>query len=374
MITLDRLPDINFAEKDSKMIETELINYFESIVNRTLYPADPMRLFLLSFVKYISLQRNNIDFSAKQNLLKYSTDGYIENIGALMGVTRLEPTNAITTLKFTLSNKQESVITIPKGTRATSSDGKVYFETLEDISIKSGDLSIETKAQCTVKGTTGNKYYPNQINKLVDPFGYLCEVYNTTISSGGSDIESLENFRERIRTSSEGFSSAGPSGAYTFWTKSSNQLIADVSVVSPNPGEVEIVPLLKEGEIPTQDILDVVYNTCNDKTKRPLTDKVIVRAPERLNYNIDLVYYINRSNISIGLSIQENVNKAVREYVLWQKAKLGRDLNPSELTRKLVNAGAKRIEIKSPVFKELDYFQIATVDKVNIIYGGVEND
>lgn len=374
MNTLDNLPNINFAQKDSKLIETELINYFEQNLNRTLYPADPMRLLLLCFVKYISLQRDNIDFSAKQNLLKYSTDGFIENIGALVGVNRLKSTYAVTTLKFCLSMEQQNTVIIPKGTRATTEDGNLYFATLEDVEIKAGKLEIETKAQCTTIGAIGNNYYPNQINRLVDRFGYLCNVCNTTLSAGGTDLEELENFRERIRIAPESFSTAGPDGAYIYWTKTASQLISDVSVVSPNPGDVEIIPLLENGELPTQDILDKVYETCNDRTRRPLTDRVIVRKPEITEYDINLKYYINRSNASIGLSIQDNINKAVSEYILWQKSKLGRDLNPSELTRQLVNAGAKRVEIISPKFTKLRYFQVAISKTITITYGGIEDD
>lgn len=373
MSILDNLPKIDFVEKDTATIEKEIITYFEKAIGRKLYDGDPMRLFLLAFVKYISLQRSLIDFSAKQNLLSYSTDNYIEHIAALVGVTRLEPISAETTLKFILSEAQNSTITIPKGTRATS-DSRIYFSTLEDVEIAIGELDTEVVAECTVKGEIGNGFYVGQINKLVDSFGYLTTVENITQSAGGADLESLESFRQRIRVAPESFSTAGPDGAYEFWTKTANQLISDVSVTSPNPGEVEIIPLLQNGEMPTRDILNNILKICNDKTKRPLTDKVLVMAPQERFYNIDLIYYIAKSNYTLSLSIQNNINIEIKNYILWQKSKLGRDLNPSELTRRMITAGAKRIEIISPVFTTLKHYEIAVVDSVNIVYGGIEDD
>ena len=61
--------------------------------------------------------------------------------------------------------------------------------------------------------------------------------------------------------------------------------------------------------------------------------------------------------------IQSAVNKAVENYVLWQKEKPGRDINPSELTRLIMQAGAKRVEITSPAFEKIEQTQIAKETK-----------
>ena len=69
-------------------------------------------------------------------------------------------------------------------------------------------------------------------------------------------------------------------------------MITDVSVSSPVPGSVLIVPLTNEEETPAQVITDV-YNVCNAENVRPLTDTVIVSAPEREDYAlmVDVVLY-----------------------------------------------------------------------------------
>lgn len=372
-ISLDNLPDVDFVIKDAEKIKTELIKDFEKVSERTLYPGDPLRLLLLTFAKYFTLLRNNIDLSAKQNFLKYAQEGFIENIGALVGVERAEAAPASVSVKFTLSEAQENIVIIPKGTRVTCND-KIYFQTTEESEIKAGEVSAVVKAECMETGTIGNGYYAGQINKIVDPFGYLASVENTDVSDGGADRESIENFRERILIAPESFSSAGPGGAYEYWAKTANQNIYDVSVVSPNPGEVEIIPLMKGGIIPTDEVLESVKEVCSADDRRPLTDRVFVSAPERVSYDIDIKYYISKSDLTGGLAIQENIRNAVDMFALWQCEKLNRDINPSKLIQKVMETGVKRVDVINPKYRKIEYNQIAAAENINIVYGGVEDD
>ena len=372
-ISLDNLPDIDFVIKDSEKIKAELIRDFEKASGRTLYPGDPLRLLILTFAKYFALLQNNIDLSAKQNLLKYADNGFIENIGALVGVERLEANAAAVSVKFTLSEIQESAVIVPKGTRVTC-DNKVYFQTTEDCEINAGETEIVVLTECTEAGTAGNDYYTGQINKIVDPFGYLASVENVTVSSGGADRESVENFRERILMAPESFSTAGAGGAYEYLAKTANQDIDDVSVVSPNAGEVEIIPLMRNGILPAEEILRSVRDVCNADDKRPLTDKVLVSAPEPVGYDIDIKYYVAKSDTASGRTIQKNVSDAADKFILWQRSKLGRDINPSRLIQNIMTAGVKRVEVFSPIYKRIEYNQIAAAESVNIVYGGAEDD
>ena len=374
---LANLPDINFAEKDTAKIEAEVIARFEQFLGRRLFPGDPWRQILLVFVYYMSLQRSNIDFAGKQNLLKYSGEGYLENLAALLGVERLAPVAAVTTLEFTLSTALPSATTIPAGTRATPGND-IYFATSEDVEIPAGELSVEAHAVCTKVGAIGNGFLPGQVDRLVDPFAFSCSVRNIDLTQGGADRESLDALRERTRLAPESFSTAGPYGAYIYWAKTASQLIIDVAVESPSPGVVDIIPLLEGGEIPTQTTLDDVYKVCSADNRRPLTDKVEVRAPQAVDYGIDITYYIARRHAPVGLTIQQRAKQAVHDFILWQKSKLGRDINPSRLVEMVKNTGVKRVDIEAlcPAFTPLAYFQlgVADMDKVKITYGGLEDD
>ncbi|MNW67399.1 hypothetical protein D3C74_459810 [compost metagenome] len=68
------------------------------------------------------------------------------------------------------------------------------------------------------------------------------------------------------------------------------------------------------------------------------------------------------------------VTSAVDAYLLWQKSKLGRNINPSELIRRVMTAGALRVDVTSPTFTEVDTLEVAKDAAVNITYGGLADD
>lgn len=372
MSSLSALPQINFAEKSSQDIESAVITTYEALSNRTLAPGDPVRLFLEAVAAIIIQQRVLIDFGAKQNLLAYSSGNYLDHIGALLQTVRLEATRALTTVRYTLSAVQPSAVTIPLGNRTTPG-GNVLFGTLEALTIPAGDLYGDVRAQCLSYGVIGNGYQPGQVNKLVDQVQYVKSVSNTTVSSGATDRETDEAYRERIHLAPERFSAAGPSGAYQYWATTAHPSIVDVAVRSPSPGVVEIRPLLSGGVIPSQDILDAVLAICDSKSVRPLTDQVTVLAPSAVNYTIRMRYWIHRDYTAVAASIQQEIKEAVDGYVAWQTEKLGRSINPSELTTRVMAAGAKRVAIATPVFAAIPAYSVAVVDDIDLIYGGLED-
>ena len=369
------LNDIVFAEKSPVQVERDIINSYEAYTGRSLARGDPVRLFLETIALVIIQQRNLIDYAAKQNLLAYATGDYLDHIGVLLGVTRLEAQAAVTTLKFTLSAEQVGTVIIPAGTRVTP-DGNIIFATLNSAEIAAGELEAEVSAECTVTGTAGNGFLAGQIKKLVDVFPYEMSAVNVTDSSGGTETESDENFRERINIAPESFSSAGPFGAYEYLARSAHQDIIDVAVLGQpyaEPGTVEIYPLMTGGELPSSDILELVLDACSTADKRPLTDLVLVKQPETVKYEISAKFFIDRANASSAAAIKLRAESAFDDFMLWQRSKLGRDINPSELNHRLVEAGAKRVEIYTPEFAALEPWQVAIAANSELIYGGLED-
>jgi len=264
---------------------------------------------------------------------------------------------------------------IQRGTRATPGNN-IYFATTEDAEIPAGELSVIVPASCTQAGDIGNGFLPGQVGRIVDPFPFSYTVQNVELTQGGADTEGIEPFRERTRMAPESWSTAGPYGAYEYWAMTASPLIIDVEVVTPSPGVVDIVPLLRGGEIPTQSILDEVYKICSADNRRPLTDHVIVRAPMPVEYDISFTYFISRRDAAIGATLQQRVNQAVEDFVLWQKSKLGRDITPSRLVEMVKSTGIKRIDLDTliPSFKILRYFELGVAREVKAIYGGMEDD
>ena len=381
MKNIEDFPEVSFIEDMSiEDIEAYYLDAmqekYRELTGRELImrDADPVRLVAYSNCLMLYQIAQYADRAGKMALLKYSYGDYLENIGALKGMYRMQGAAAKTSLKFTLSDKRPGTTIIPAGTRVTASDG-VYFCTMDVLEIPAGSLTGEVNAQCRELGVKGNGYAPGMLKTLVDPVPYVDKVENVVKTEGGADLESDENLALRIYLAPSSWSTAGPDDAYKYWVLTFDPAIADVRVDSDIPGEVDIYFIFQDGQLPEETTIQELERFLQDEKVRPLTDKVIVRAPDVEEYEIDLTYYINRSDRTKISAINEQVQKAVQEYISWQKKRIGRDINPDQLRRMLVSAGAKRLEIRSPDFRRITRSSIAILKgDASVVYGGVEDD
>lgn len=367
-------PDIHFVDTDTNTVVNALIQSYEAFTGRTLYPADPARLFILWVADIIIQERVNIDFSAPQNVPRYAEGEYLDSLAELFkDAYRLEPEKAKTTLRFTLSIPLEVATIVPVGTRVTV-DGEIIFQTTQALTIPAGDLFGDVEAECQTDGEIGNGFVPGQITQLIDIFPYFGSVENVSESDGGADEESDAAFYERMRESVETFSTAGPLGAYEYYAKSASALIVDVKATSPEPGEVDVRVLLSGGQLPGEEILKEVLDILNADKVRPLTDHVTVAAPETVPYDIDFTYWTQEGGAVSDDKVAENIAAAVRTFKEWQGAKMGRDVNPSYLISLLMQAGAKRVKVRSPVDTVVPDNAVAVIGETAVVNGGAENE
>lgn len=372
MKNLNSLADIVFVDTNKDKVTAEIINTYEAVSGRSLAAGDPVRLFLLAIANIIILLLNQINETGKQNLLRYASGVNLDHKGLEMGVERNQATAAKTTIKIFLSTKMSKPVAIQAGTRFSAGDN-IFFALDNTVVIPAGSTEGDGTATCLDTGEAGNGYLPGQIKNLVDPVPYVDHITNSTESAGGTDVQSDDSYRADIQLAPEKFSTAGPTGAYEYYAKHAYGDITDAYVWSPTPGTVEIRPLLTGGIIPGQEILNIVSNACNDRAVRPLTDYVQVKAPEAVQYDIDVTFYIDSSDTTRADAIRAAASEALNNYIDWQKSKLGRDINPSELICLIMQTGIKRVEVKSPVFTKLENTQIAQERNVSISLGGYEN-
>lgn len=367
-------PDIHFVDTDTNTLVNALIQSYEAFTGRTLYPADPARLFILWVADIIIQERVNIDFSARQNVPRYAEGEYLDSLAELFkDAYRLEPEKAKTTLRFTLSIPLEVATIVPAGTRVTV-DGEIIFQTMNALTIPAGDLFGDVEAECQTAGEIGNGFVPGQITQLIDIFPYFGSVENVSESDGGADEESDAAFYERMRESVETFSTAGPLGAYEYYAKSASALIVDVKATSPEPGEVDVRVLLSGGQLPGEEILKEVLDILNADKVRPLTDHVAVAAPDTVPYDIDFTYWTQEGGAVSDEKVAENIAAAVRTFKEWQGAKMGRDVNPSYLISLLMQAGAKRVKVRSPVDTVVYDNAVAVIGETTVVNGGAESE
>jgi phage-related baseplate assembly protein len=163
----------------------------------------------------------------------------------------------------------------------------------------------------------------------LDPEAFLVSASNTSETTGGADAESDDELRVRVKLAPSQFSVAGPKDAYKFFAKSASAAIIDVAVTSTVPGTVNIYPLI-EGEIETPtEILDLVFDVCNDDKVRPLTDTVVVESPTFVDYDIEIEITILSDADSVA--VQAAAQTAVEAYRDERAKKLGADIVVSKL-------------------------------------------
>lgn len=374
-MTLADLPEIDFIDADVMAERQALITLCEGYLGRALAAGDPLIPFLNALAyKHVQLEVK-VNQIAKGQYLRYANKGMLDNMGALTNTNRLSASAARVTIRFNFSLPLAAAQTIPAGTRigTADGDGTVYFATTQAIVAPIGSIQVDTNAVCNVAGAIGNSYAAGQLDTLIDPLPYVQSISNLTAPSGGADIESDDAYRERIHIRPESFSVAGPSGAYEYWAKTANPAIVDVSVDSPAPVQVLITVLLSGGVIPGASVLQQVSDVLNTSSVRPLTDKVTVQAPTASTYNMNYTYYINRSQETDAEAIKAAVAAATTEYALWQKSRLGRDINPSQLIAKVMAAGASRVTVTAPAYTVLSKSQVAQDATATATFGGFED-
>jgi len=365
------LPDIEFVPTETSQVEEAIFRAYEEITGRKLYPGNPERLFLEAVAYVIAVQRFQIDYAAKMNLLSYATGPYLDHLGALLGVSRLPGSPARATVRFSLEAPLSFEVRIPAGTRVTP-NARLFFRTLADAVIPPGQTSAETQVECEEVGAQGNGYLPGQIDKLVDPVPYVTKVENTTLTLGGSDPKGDEHFRERIRLAAES-PATGSADHYRFHALSVSPSIVDAAVWSPEPGRVQVAVLLQGGEIPTEAVIAQVFERLNQEEVRPLTDTVQVRAPEAVPYRIEGTFYVNPAYARTAAQIVTEVRRRVEAFVSWQRERLGRDVNPAELIARVQSVkGVSRVELTQPRFVSLAPWQVALCEETNLLYGGLD--
>ena len=372
MPKLSDYPEIDFIDVEVADVEQKIFALYTKITGRTLSAGDPVRLFILFVCNLVIMLLNKINETGKRNLLKNAEENDLDQIGLLVGTTRLQADSASTILKITLSAERDVETIIPQGTRVAAADD-IYFATVNDVIIPPSGMTAMVTAKCLETGEIGNGFEAGTIKQIVDPVAYVASMVNISKSEGGSDVESDESLRERIFEAPESFSVAGSEGAYEYHAKSVNTAVIDVALDSPEPGTVQITALLTGGIIPEKTVLDDIKNHLSAKTIRPLTDYLIVAKPENVDYEINLKYWVY--NDADFVETQTAVYQAINDYKLWQRTKLGRDINPDELKKRLkLIAGVKRSEIYTPIFTPLTKLQVAQDVKTLIAMEGDEEE
>jgi len=159
--------------------------------------------------------------------------------------------------------------------------------------------------------------------------------------------ETDERLRKRTQLALEGFSTAGPVGAYIFHSLSASNEVKSVSVKSPNPGEVLVTILSNIGDGTVgQELIDAVLAKLNEDDIRPLTDLVSVQGAEIINYQVEAVITVYSGPSSAV--VETEANDALQKFIS-DRHEIGRVIAISGVYDALHVDGVKKVELISPL-------------------------
>lgn len=352
-----------FVQRDPDIIMAESKATLEGLLGRELQPAQVEQLILQFIVYREVLLTNRFNAGMSQLLYQFSTAPILDYIASLVAIERLPASNAGCNVRFTLVPGHGHVL-IPEGTRVATATDNIIFITADDVPVAPGVNIVDVKVESEIEGKHGNGYAPGEISKILDPLAFVSSVANIDISGGGSDVETDEQLRVRIKLAPSQYSSAGSRASYQFYAKSANSLITDVSIDSPTPGTVMIVPLTESDQTADQVITDV-YRACNPDNVRPLTDTVIVVAPRIKNYSIEvnIELYEGADADNTKMSIMADLG----DYVATKKKKLGQDIILSHIAQICRKTTVYDVSVISPSDNMvIDNQEFANCTKISI--------
>jgi phage-related baseplate assembly protein len=183
-------------------------------------------------------------------------------------------------------------------------------------------------------------------------------------------LENDDDFRERIQMAPQGFSVAGPIGAYVFHARSADGRVLDASATSPTSGTALVTVLSRIGNgVADAELHEIVEARLNNEIIRPLTDEVMVQSATIINYKITgKVYMLPGPDSSSVLSA---IDERIKTYASEQH-RLGRAPTLSGIYAALHIDGVQRVELTSPAADvAVSPTQAAWCSAIDISFGGL---
>lgn len=225
----------DIVNADAAGIVARITALYEQLTGSTVTPASPEMLFISWAAAALVQAYAAINYAANQNVPSRAEGENLDALGELYyAVSRPQAKAAVCAAEFEISEAQSFDIPIPAGTRVTNAGQTVVFETAEELTVPAGQTSVTGQLRCQTEGADGNGYLPGQLNVIVDVFPYYTAVSNVTVTDGGADPATDEEYRALLKASQDAFSTAGPFGAYAYHARSVSTEIADVRVIRPN--------------------------------------------------------------------------------------------------------------------------------------------
>jgi len=217
---------------------------------------------------------------------------------------------------------------------------------------------------------------PHAQKNDLDNLGALVGVTRLTLTPADAEagtpavMESDDDFRRRITLAPEGYSVAGPRGAYIFYALSADPDVADASAISPAPTEVEVYVLSRTGDgTASPALLGAVAAALSGEDVRPIGDQVTVHSAEIIDYAIvaTLPTFAGPDKDVVLAEALARVEKWVAD-----NRRIGRNVNRAAICAALFPGGVENVLLASPAADiPVSDTQAGNCTGITINWGGV---
>lgn len=300
--------------------------------------------------------RSMFNKAIKKMLPHFSTGADLDNFafGFYAGETRLKGEYPSASYEFFLEEVLSTDVIIPKGFEL--SDG--YFNTSylkENVTIVAGTLSAIGKVLLQKKVTSSSI----KTETAISPYPYVLEPKSLNDFTGGSEIESDEDFFSRAILSLNKYSTAGGKDAYEYFTYLADERVFDVKILSPSPTKIDVVILALDGVSDT--INNVTLALTGDSKVQAFTDVVSVRAATKKDITLNPTIHIY--DLSKQVEISAAINKAFEN-----QFKIGESLPYSSIVSKMHLAGVYKVVLTSNADIETQEDEYINILATNITF------
>jgi len=334
-----KLPDFEFDPVKEKQKLREQWQQLTGVYPLPSYPED----FILDVLVYFkALQLAEMERKARSNFVEYAEGEDLDRLAQnFYGIERLPAQPSQTVIRF----YTEGDISLRPGIKVATRDLKVVFETKE--LYKKGEGYQDWKAECTEAGTVGNGFLPGEISVLLDHIEGVTKAENITVTTGGTNAEDDDHFRERILISLERLAATGTKWGYIFHTKSAHPEVGDVSVISPEPGKVEVYFLLRDGSLPSPEMIETVRSYLYQDHIKNLTDFVEVKAPTVMTANLSVRIHLR--DLKLKNLVEPTIREKLSSYITYIGSRIGEDLVRSKVIDLcFVHPTVAKVEVLEP--------------------------
>lgn len=360
MIGKNLVPSVFMTLSYDDILQIQVANVKELLPNWTPSESDLMMIEKQASSYRELYLRAELNALSKSFFLQTASDTSLDSYALFYGLERLPGTYPTAQYTFNLTTALDYKVTLTKGTTFTDDSGIYKSVLFNDVVFEIG----ETSAIGTLELQEFTISSDIETTVLQTPLPYLSNITANNVFLAGANIEDDDAFRTRIFLSFSDKSTAGAKNTYKSYALKSDSRIEDVSVSSPNAGEV-LISVYMPKEDNRNIVLDRVRETVNADDVRPLTDNVTVALVTEVPYSINakLSIYDNTNVSEVYLSAQESLANGLNNL-----RKIGVDITLSEINDFLKIDGVKKVEILSPVANiEIDNQSIAK-ETISISY------